>query len=236
MALPKLNSTPKYDITIPSTQQAVRFRPYLVKEEKVLMLAMESQDQKQSLAAIVDTIVACVSEDIERTKLTTFDVEYMFTQIRSKSVGETSKVSIKCKECDHANEVVIPLESIKINMPEDVVSLIELTDEISVQLKWPTYSDLGDLDMADGASQVTQTFDMIAKCIDSVLTGDERISMKDEPKEEVMDFIESLTSEQFDKIREYVELMPKLKHDVEFKCVSCSDTNKITLEGMNDFF
>lgn len=200
------------------------------------MLAMESQDPKQSLAAIVDTIEACVSEDLERNKLTTFDVEYMFTQIRSKSVGETSKVQIKCKECDHANEIVIPLESIKINMPENIVSLIELTDEISVQLKWPTYSDLGDLDMADGASQVTQTFDMIAKCIDSVLTGEERISMKDEPKAEVMEFIESLTSEQFDKIREYVELMPKLKHDVEFTCVSCSDTNKITLEGMNDFF
>jgi hypothetical protein len=236
MALPKLNAVPKYDIVVPSTQQAVRFRPYLVKEEKVLMLAMESQDQKQSLNAIVDTIVACVSEDIERNKLTTFDVEYMFTQIRSKSVGETSKVSIKCKECDHSNEVVIPLESIKINMPDNIVTLIELTPEISVQLKWPTYSDLGNLDMSAGASQVKQTFEMISKCIDSVLTGDERISMKDEPKEEVMDFIESLTSEQFDKIREFVEQMPKLKHDVEFTCTSCSEANKITLEGMNDFF
>jgi hypothetical protein len=118
MALPKLNDTPKYDIVIPSTDKKVRYRPYLVKEEKVLMMAMESQDMNAILNAVVDTITACVQEPVEKDKLTIFDVEYMFTQIRAKSVGETSKVGIKCKHCETSNEVGIDVSSIKINVPK----------------------------------------------------------------------------------------------------------------------
>src|SRR5210317_712407 len=107
MALPKLNDSPKYDLVIPSSKQKVRYRPYLVKEEKVLMMAMESQDMNAVLSAVVDTVAACVQDPIDKTKLAMFDVEYMFTQIRSKSVGETSKINVKCQHCEERNEVTV---------------------------------------------------------------------------------------------------------------------------------
>jgi len=178
MALPKLNDAPKYEIVVPSTGQKVRYRPYLVKEEKILMLAMESQDQRSALSAIVDTIGSCVQDDLDTKNLTTFDVEYLFTQIRSKSVGETAK-----------------------NM-----------------------------------STTDQTFKMIAACIDSVQTDEENIRLRDEPEADQMAFIESLSSAQFDKIRAYVEKMPKMEHHVSFECSSCKKGNDITLSGISDFF
>ena len=112
MALPKINTAPKYEAVVPSTKQTVRFRPYLVKEEKVLMMAMETQDTKQAMAAVVDTIESCVTEPLDKNKLTTFDVEYLFTRIRAKSVGETAKTGLKCESCEHPNEVIIPIEEI----------------------------------------------------------------------------------------------------------------------------
>src|SRR5210317_1903295 len=112
MALPKLNDTPKYDIVIPSTKANVKFRPFLVKEQKVLLIAMESQDQTQILNAIVDTIRACAQSDINVAKLTAFDIEYLFTKIRSKSVGEKATVAIKCSECEHSNKVDVNLDKI----------------------------------------------------------------------------------------------------------------------------
>src|SRR6056300_818118 len=116
MALPKLNETPKYEVEIPSTGKTVRFRPYLVKEEKVLMMAFESGDQKAALRAIVDTIEACIVDKIDATNLATFDVEYLFTQIRSKSVGESSTLMIKCKECEKQNEYKFDVSQVNVNV------------------------------------------------------------------------------------------------------------------------
>lgn len=232
MALPKLNNVPQYETVIPSTQEKVRFRPYLVKEEKVLMLAMESQDQQQALNAVVDTIDSCVENGVDRNKLTTFDVEYLFTRIRAKSVGETTKVSLKCSECETPNEVVIPVEEIKIDVPK-VNTRIELTDAIAVNLRWPRYNDI--LDLSKFTSQTEMTFKMILRCIDTIESGEERIMVKDEPESEVLEFIESLSGPQFDKIREFVDAMPQLKHKVEFKCGGCTHDNTLELQGMNDF-
>ena len=234
MALPKLNETPKYDLVIPSTQQNVRFRPHLVKEEKILMMAMESQDQKQALAAIVDTIGSCVQEDLNTSDLTTFDVEYLFTQIRSKSVGETAKIAVPCQHCETENEVVVKLDDIKVGNPPGLESKIQITDSIALQMRWPSYNEL--VDFNQDLNQTELTFKMIASCIDSVLTDEEAIKMKDEPEKERMDFIESLSSEQFDKIRVYVEKMPRMEHKVQFECVECKKGNDITLSGISDFF
>ena len=114
MAIPQINDTPSYEVQIPSTQQQLKFRPFLVKEQKILLLAMESEDEKQILGAITDTISSCSESQLDVNRLTTFDVEYLFTQIRSKSVGETSKVSVKCKHCEAANELSIQLDDIKL--------------------------------------------------------------------------------------------------------------------------
>lgn len=233
MALPKLNDSPKYDLVIPSTKQKVKFRPYLVKEEKVLMLASESGDDKQALQAIVDTIKACVSDEINTSELTTFDVEYAFTQIRAKSVGETSKVGVKCNHCQTTNEITIPLDDIKVETPK-IEDKIKLTDDISLKMKWPRYNDVLGQDLSD-MSQTQQTFKLLIECIESVMTNEENIKFKDEAEEERLAFVESLTSEQFKAVREYIEKMPKMKYNLEYSCSSCNEKNNVTLEGMQDF-
>lgn len=233
MALPKLNDAPKYEISVPSTGQKVRYRPYLVKEEKVLMLAMESQDQRAALNAIVDTIGSCVQDDLKTADLTSFDVEFLFTQIRSKSVGETAKIGIACKHCDVQNDIDIKLDDIKVNIPAGLENTIELTDNITLLMRWPSYNELIEV---EGLSTTDQTFKMIAACIDSVQTEEESIRLRDEVEAEVTDFVESLSSPQFDKIRKYVEQMPKMEHAVSFDCISCKKRNDITLSGISDFF
>lgn len=233
MALPKLNDAPKYDIVVPSTGQKVRYRPYLVKEEKVLMLAMESQDQRSALSAIVDTIGSCVQDDLNTNELTTFDVEYLFTQIRSKSVGETAKIGVACSHCDEQNEIDIKLDDIKVGNPEGLETTIQLTDNITLLMRWPSYNELIEV---EGLSTTDQTFKMIAACIDSVQTEEESIRLRDESEAEVTEFVESLSSTQFDKIRKYVEQMPRMEHAVSFECTSCKKRNDITLSGISDFF
>ena len=235
MALPKINNAPKYDIVIPSTQKKVRYRPYMVKEEKVLMLAMESEDQNQIFNAIADTIVACIDDDVDRSKLTTFDIEYMFIQIRSKSVGETITVNLKCNKCEDDTEVKIKLDDINIELG-DISNTIKINDEISIQMCYPTFNSIMEGDVLQEGSVTNQTFRMIAKCIDLVLTEDERILFKDETEADQMAFIESLNSEQFNHIREFIEKMPRLEHEVNYTCGSCGNENKIVLQGMNDFF
>jgi hypothetical protein len=235
MALPKLNDAPKYDIVIPSTNKKVRYRPYLVKEEKILMMAMESQDMDAILNAVVDTIVACIQEPVEKDRLTIFDVEYMFTQIRSKSVGETSKVGIKCKHCEANNEVTIDVASIKINVPK-ISNTIELTPEITLEMKWPSYEDVISLGIKDRKSMATNAFAMIGKCIAAIHTNDERISTKDVPVKELEEFMDSMTKDQFKKVSDYVEQMPRLIHNVDFDCTNCGEKSNIKLEGISDFF
>ena len=235
MALPKLNDTPKYDIVIPSTDKKVRYRPYLVKEEKVLMMAMESQDMNAILNAVVDTITACVQEPVEKDKLTIFDVEYMFTQIRSKSVGETSKVGIKCKHCETKNEVEVDVSSPKIKVPK-IKNMIELTSEITLEMKWPSYDDVIALGIKDEKTLARNAFAMIGKCISAIHTNDERISTKDVGETELEEFIDSMTKDQFQKVSNYIEQMPRLIHNVDFNCTSCGEENNTKLEGITDFF
>ena len=142
MALPKLNDTPKYSVTIPSTQATVRFRPFLVKEEKVLLLAMESDDSNDIILAILDTISACVADNIDVKKLTTYDIEYLFTQIRSKSVGETTTVGIECESCKESNQVTVDINSIQVQGLDKVNYNISLSADMELELNHPTYTDI----------------------------------------------------------------------------------------------
>lgn len=235
MALPKLNDTPKYELTIPSTGKKVRYRPYLVKEEKVLMLAMESGDPKQAVNAIVDTILACIDDStLKRSTLKTFDVEYMFIQIRSKSVGETSNFSLKCKKCETANEVSVNLQSIEIKKQENN-DIIELNDQYKLKMQYPNYELLSDIDF-ENTSETEQSFYIITKCIHSILTEEEAILASDYSYQELSEFIESLNGEQFRKIKNFIDLMPKLNHEVTFNCKSCNEQNTYKMEGIQDFF
>ena len=232
MALPKLNNAPKYELTIPSSQKKVMYRPFLVKEEKSLMIAAESGDQQNVLRTLVETIKACIEGDISVNNLTSFDIEYMFLQLRSKSVGESAQVGLKCSECSVANEISINLDKIAIDIPK-VQKNVELTDTISLDLDWPTFYDVIDAGThSDNEPNAEQAFSLIRSCLKAVNTEDERIVLKETSKEEIQEFIDSMSTAQFQKIREFVEKIPKLSHNVKFDCTSCGHKNDITIEGV----
>jgi hypothetical protein len=235
MALPKLNDTPKFITKVPSTGKQVRYRPYLVKEEKVLIMAFESGDKAQTLRAVAETIDACLEEGsgVDVSTLTTFDIEYLFTQIRAKSVGEVAQIRVKCTSCDVYNDQEVDLESVDVEGGKE--QTIKINDKISVKMKYPTYEWVIGQDFASD-DQVTLGFDMIQECMEAILTEEERFLIKDASKEEVTEFIESLTSEQFKKISSFLSDMPTMKKILEFDCVSCNEHNKVVLEGMSDFF
>jgi len=231
MALPKLNSEPKYELIIPSLKKKVKFRPFLVKEEKVLMIAMESGDQKDALNAILDTISVCIQEKINLNALTTFDVEYLFLQLRAKSIGETAKVNVKCTQCDTPNTISIKLDDINIELPE-IENTVKLDEKVSVELQWPPFKGLTEIN-SDNSTE--SAFEMIANCIKIIYTEDERIDVSEVSKQELKEFLESMNTEQFGKLRDYIDQIPKLKHDVSFSCKNCATSNTITLEGVESF-
>lgn len=235
MALPKLNDKPKYELTIPSLQEKVRYRPYLVKEEKVLMMALESQDKTSALHAVVDTITSCIDAEIDKSKLTLFDIEYMFIMIRSKSVGEVSDLGLKCSSCEKVNDVSVKLDDIEIKRDKEVSKEIQLDENISLTMKYPNFNDV--LKFEDNELTDTErTFMLIGKCMESIETEEENILLKDVSDKEIDDFIESLNSQQFAKVREYVENMPRVEKEVKFVCGGCEKENKIILSGIDDFF
>ena len=140
--IPKLNDKPQYEMTIPSLNQTVRFRPYLVKEEKILMMAFESNDKVASLRAVTDTINACIDDEFKSNELKLFDIEYMFTKIRSKSVGEKVNLMITCSECEHKNEISVNIEDAKVDMPEKIDPNIEIAENVTVEMTWPIYTKM----------------------------------------------------------------------------------------------
>ena len=236
MALPKINDKPKYELTIPSSGKSVRYRPYLVREEKILMMAMESQDKKAALNAIVDTITACVDEDLNKKDLTIFDIEYMFIKIRSKSIGETTTIGLKCKSCDVVNEVQVNLDEVKIKSNKEVDKEISVDGDITLKMKWPQFYDVVLIEENEKLSETERTFKLIAKCMESIVTEDEIFLLKDESEEEVMRFIDSLNTEQFNKIKDFVQNMPRAEKEIEYSCTSCGHENKLVLRGIDDFF
>lgn len=238
MALPRLNELPQYELVIPSTQQTVKYRPFLVKEQKVLIMALESQDQRQVLNAILNCIDACIDE-VNVKELATFDVEYMFTQIRSKSVGESTVVTLPCQHCEERAEVKINLEEIKLKNEIDAKRRhVKLTDDIAVELKYPTYHEFLETRVVkEDNTSANMIFEMMGSCIAAVIINDEeRIDIKNESAEEIENFINSLSGDQFEKITDFIESIPKISMDVDYNCESCGKESKQTLEGLTDFF
>ena len=235
MALPKLNAAPKFELAVPSTGKKVRYRPFLVKEEKNLMIAAESGDNTSVFRTLIDTISSCVEDDINQNKLTTFDIEYMFLKMRAKSVGETSRVGVKCTECETSNEQEIRIDQLEIDMP-DIETKVELTDSITVELQWPAFTDLISMGMVEGKDASTeQAFTMIRSCLKTIITDEERINLSDVPESEIQDFIESMSSAQFEKIKKFIDSVPKLEHEVNFTCKNCGHDNKVLIEGVASF-
>ena len=235
MALPRVNDVLKFSIKIPSTGQTVRYRPYLVKEEKVLLQAFESRDAKACMQAMCDTIESCLdpSNNLSVSKLATFDLEYLFLKIRSKSVGESSDIIIRCQECQEGNDYSVDLDSITIEV-NDNDNIVDITDDIKVEMQYPTPETLMRSSLSDDESQ--DPLEILSDCIAAVHTAEERVDCSNESKTEVIEFLSSLTATQLKNISDHVELMPALTHDISLKCKSCGADNNLTLKGLTDFF
>jgi hypothetical protein len=238
MALPRLNNdNPIYEMVIPSTKKTIKYRPFLVKEQKNLLIAVESQDAKQIMNSMLACLQSC-TENCNIEDLATFDVDYMFTQIRSKSVGEKTNIITPCSECNHENTVSLDLSGIQIDIDSLSKNEIQLTNEIKLKMKYPTYQDMmkSEKIFSNDPKMVEVLFETLILCMHSIQTEEENILIKDESREEIESFINSLTNEQLDRINIFVENLPTLTHNLEYRCEQCGHENKTELRGMQDFF
>jgi hypothetical protein len=236
MALPKL-AVPKYTLTIPSTQVEVEFRPYLVGEEKILMIAAESENESVMMKAVVDIIERCLTEDINAMKLKIYDMEYIFTQLKSKSAGETSELIISCNKCEEPNTIALNVDSdVKvINLISDKSDFrFKITDDVGIVLKHLAIEDVL-IDDSD-ESATNQIFNKIIQCVDYIYEGDTIYDIQDEGMEEAYTFIEGLNTTQFKHLSDFIEKMPKVELNTTFKCIKCEKNNKVTLAGIDNFF
>jgi len=234
--IPTLNDKPQYEMMIPSTKTEVKFRPYLVKEEKVLMMAFESQDQKAALNAIVDTVKACVSEEINTEELKLYDVEYMFTKIRAKSVGENVKLVFTCSSCQTENTESVNIDSISV-VGDPKENVIDINDDISVEMMYPEYAKMIRNDkIVEPSSEVTTTLELVTDCISCINTPEEKILVKNEPREKLIEFVESMTNDQFAKLRTYVESMPRVEINHKYVCKGCQEKKEVRIRNIADFF
>lgn len=239
MALPLLNEVPKYDIIIPSTGEKTTFRPYLVKEEKILLMASESNDEETIAKATIELIKHCVNSKIDEKQLTDFDMEYLFCQIRSKSVGETSKMQMNCthEDCSEGTEVDVPLDKVYVNTDKDVSSIIDITDNVKVEMRYLTYYDYLNNDMLKNKETESELiFNIILSSIKSIMTDEDKIDTKDEPIEELINFVNSMTTTQFNKLKHFVENAPQVSLNINWTCESCKRENGLIVKGIMDFF
>ena len=238
MPLPKI-STPTYELELPSTQKKVRYRPFLVKEEKVLLIALETEDTKEITNAIRAVIKSCVlTRGIKVETLPTFDIEYLFLNIRGKSVGEVIEVNLICPD-DGVTEVKknIPIDDIKIQRTDGHTNQIKLDDNIMMEMKYPSLDQFikNNFDFTEG-NQMDQSFELIGSCIDKIYTEEEVWSSSDCTKKELTEFLESMNSSQFKEIENFFETMPKLTHTIKVKNPNTEKENDVVLEGLASFF
>ena len=238
MPLPKI-STPTYELELPSTQKKVRYRPFLVKEEKVLLIALETEDTKEITNAIRAVIKSCVlTRGIKVETLPTFDIEYLFLNIRGKSVGEVIEVNLICPD-DGVTEVKknIPIDDIKIQRTDGHTNQIKLDDNIMMEMKYPSLDQFikNNFDFTEG-NQMDQSFELIGTCIDKIYTEEEVWTASDCTKKELTEFLESMNSSQFKEIENFFETMPKLTHTIKVKNPNTEKENDVVLEGLASFF
>lgn len=228
-----LASTPKYQTTLPVSGKKVNYRPFVVKEEKVLLMAAESKDEKTVNSAIREVILACTNNSVDPLNLPITDMEYLFLQLRSNSVGESVKPNIKCAKCEIPNEVQIPINDIKPMMNPNHKKVIHIVNDISVQMRYPTMETIQHI---DGENDLEKTFNLLVSCIEKVINGEEIINTTELDPDEVKGFIEEMTQEQFKKVLDFLDTMPKLEYEVNFRCKQCGSDNKTILKGITSFF
>ena len=226
--LPSL-SAPEFTTTIPSSGKKIKFRPFLVKEEKILYFALESGETEDMVSAIKNIFENCILSEFDVNNLAYFDFEYLFLMLRAKSVGETIDLKLKHDKdgCEHVNDISINIEDIKVHKEPNHTDKIMLNDDIGVKMKYPTIESLGVLNDEN-------TFDIIRDSIEYVY--DQENVYDDFSKQDADNFLESLSKNQFELISEFFATMPKLRHEVKYKCKACKKTETVVLEGLQSFF
>ena len=240
MPLPKIN-TPTFELVLPSNGKKIKYRPFLVREEKILVMAKESDDMKQITSAIIDILNNCIlTRGIKVEKLSTFDIEYLFLNVRSKSVGETVEVNVTCPDDGETQvQMEIDIDSIKVKKDKNHTNIVKLDDNLSMKLKYPSMNEFieNNFDATDTSrSEVSQSLDMITSCIDMIYNEEESWSSTDSTKKELSEFIEQLNTKQFKDVEKFFTTMPKLSHTVKVKNPKTGVENKVVLEGLASFF
>lgn len=240
MSLP-MNTTPVYTLTIPSTKKELKYRPFLVRDQKALLIAQQSEDVGIMLDTVKEVIRACAKSPIDVDKLASFDIEYIFLQMRAASVGEYVELIFAC-DTDHGvdNEkaratLQVDLRKAKVAFPENHKNKIELFEGVGAVMKYPTLDTLKKLETLD-ESNIDQLFGIVADCIDYIYTAEEVFASKDQSAEEMLEFLNNLTPDQFERLQDFFKTMPALRIDVEYTCPVCQKHHKKYMEGLQSFF
>mgnify|MGYP000353678793 FL=1 len=236
MALPKLD-VPIYEMVVPSTDEKIKYRPFLIKEEKILLIAMESGENKDIIQAVKQIVSECTFNKLELGDMPMFDVEFMFLNIRAKSVGEISKLKVLCQDdkVTYAN-VEVDLSKIEVQVDDNHTNKIELSDEMGVFMKYPSIDSFS----TAGIAEITASnmLDVIVACIDTIYDkkGEEVYDSKDSTQKELVDFVEQLNTKQFQEVQKFFDTMPKLRHEMKVKNPKTKKESKVVLTGLSDFF
>jgi hypothetical protein len=240
MALPKLD-TPTYEIELPVSKKKIKYRPFLIKEQRNLLMALESNESSTIQSSIKDILINCtMTEDIDVDKLPIVDIEYYFVNLRAKSVGEIVESKYKCnnivddKECGNIMEKDIDLTKIKVQLPKEIDPEIQLTPKITVKMKYPEFGVVKDSLKYENVNQIT--FNMIAESIEYIYDGEQFYYGHEAQPGEMLDFVESMNQEQFTKVEKFFEEMPKLKETLNITCSKCGFNHTIEVEGLESFF
>ena len=233
MGLPKLNNA-NYELSLPSTGATIKYRPFLVKEQKALMIAQESEDDKVIESTFAQIINDCVADNVDPYKMPMFDIEYVFLKIRSKSVGEIAELRVTCPDDEETKvNVSIPLEEVDVQMTKDHTNVISLTDDISVIMRYPC---LGDMKGFNALGETKSLFEMVKRCIHEVHDGKEVYRRVDMSEKDLEDFIDSMSSKNFESVGEFFSSMPKLSYDLEVENPKTKVKSVIPIEGLQSFF
>lgn len=239
MPLPKI-STPTYELELPSTSKKIKYRPFLVREEKILIMALESENIKDISGAVVQILNDCIlSKGVNVAELSTFDIEYLFLNVRSKSVGETIEVNVTCPDDEETIvSVEINIDDIKVQRSEEHKNVIKLDDNLSMKLKYPSLNEFveSNFEVNETNNDVNKSLSMITSCIDTIYDQEESWSASDCTKKELDEFIEQLNTKQFKEIETFFTTMPKLSHTVKVKNPKTDVQSEVILEGLASFF
>ena len=231
MALPEI-ATPIYTLTIPSTKKKVKYRPFLVKEQKLLILAMENEDQEQILDAITNTIKACLITKIDMATLALFDIEYLFLQIRARSISEEIEMRVTCADDGETTvDVKFMVDDVKVNFPKGHTNIIKLNDDLTIEMQYPDLDYFAKINFMD---EKVDEYELVAKCIKRVYVGEDDFTS--DSLDESKAWVEGLTNNQFEKIQSFFETMPTLRHVLKVKNPKTKVVNEVVLEGLSDFF